>query len=130
MHVTFDGVQISHNIDFTLRILDLPNPAGCNESITNELKNLLLSCSLSMDYELSQWIVTYTFSKPCIHSCINLHHHNVSFSYETRCAADEKKDTYLVEKIIADWRGLVKIYEHAFRVDDTLSGNVILSSYV
>ena len=113
-----------------LHVLQFPNPIGCNLAMIKELKELLVDCTIFMNHEISKWAVTYQFAKPNIHSCSSLQHYNVVFHYDVNCSANEKKESYLVDKILADWSGLIKMYQHAHRIDDTLAGLVHSDVYL
>ena len=125
--VTFSGVQES-GVNYVMHLLDFPKLTNCKYEDTIALKELLTNCSVYMDMELSVWTVTYYFDKPLMLSCEEVLSDPIEFYYTPCYISGEKVDTYLVDRILADWRGLIKIYEHACKSHHVLTSLKNVSS--
>lgn len=77
---------------------------------------------MHLDTEMGQWVLTYSFKRPVTESCLNLQHQGVTFEYGITPVGKEKKESFLVDRLLADLKGLFKLYEHALNVDGYLKG--------
>lgn len=112
--------------DHSLLILDFPTPPDCCEDHVTSLKEQIINCNLRLDSELNQWILTYSFKKP-LHSdtsCAHIEHKGIEFAYDTSTPTKqgENKKCLLTDRILCDFKGLVKLYQHALKVDGYLQG--------
>ena len=120
----FQGVTEGLKGTPNLMLLDLPCPVGCQDSISSFLsfKKQILNCTMHLDTEMGEWVLTYSFKKPLTESCLDVRHHGVTFEYGITCGAKEIKTSFLVDRILTDLTGLCKLYQHAINADGYLKG--------
>ena len=118
--VTFNGLH-ENSVNYVMHLLDFPKLTNCKYDDTLALKDLLTNCTVHMDMETSMWKVSYYFQKPPMQLCVNIITDAIEFTYRPCYLGGEDTDTYLVDRMLADWRGLVKIYEHAHKCGDVLT---------
>ena len=73
---------------------------------------------------MAQWVLSYTFQRPVTESCLDVRHQDVAFEYGITCVGKEKKDSFLADRLLADLKGLFKLYQHAISVDGYLKGTL------
>ena len=120
--IIFQGVTEGPKESPNLMLLDLPCPAGCPEPAFIRFKEQILNCTMHLDTEMAQWVLTYSFKRPVTDSCLDVRHHGVTFEYGITTIGKEKKDSFLADRLLADLKGLFMLYEHALNVDGYLKG--------
>ncbi|XP_065644409.1 mediator of RNA polymerase II transcription subunit 14 isoform X2 [Hydra vulgaris] len=109
--VVFDGVHVKDDSHYNLNLLDFPLPEFCNKTDAKNFKELILSCILYIDYNTMRWVVVYQFQK------LNIEFLNIDFVEFTY---DMKADNIVVQ-ILEDYRGMVKVFQHAQDIHDVLN---------
>ena len=126
--ILFHGVLEESSGSPNIILLDYPTPTGCNKKDFGMFKGQILNSTMHLDVELSQWIVTYSFKRPSTESCKDVQYKGISFDYSLQCAGgnQEKKESFLADRIMSDLKGLFRLYKHAINVDQYLKGKTCI----